>query len=136
MVIPIPKTERTVIEMNPEHGCRYKELKRALTERQCSDRSYLAACYLLSAFDEVFNISKQHVSFDGIDFAAIRMLVKKNFGEYSEYTAVEVGYSLFTWRDCKVNPHEVAQSGPFWLPLICNALMIQGNLADVKASES
>ena len=76
-----------------------------------------------------------YVSFDGINFAAIRMRVKKRFGTYNEYTAIEVGYSLFTWRDCKVNPHEMAQSGPFWLPLICNALLIQGNAADAEVQE-
>nr|WP_317398472.1 hypothetical protein [uncultured Gemmiger sp.] len=127
MTYPIYK-----IEMNRDHSCRYTALTNALTERQCSDRSYLAACYLLSADDEVFNIAKQYVSIDGIDFAAIRMRVKKRFGTYNEYTAVEVGYSLFTWRDCKVNPHEMAQSGPFWLPIICNALLLQGNAADVE----
>ena len=121
--------------MNPDHGCRYKELAGALNERQRSDRSYLAACYLLSADEDIFDIAKPYVSFDGINFAAIRMRVKKRFGTYNEYTAIEVGYSLFTWRDCKVNPHEMAQSGPFWLPLICNALLIQGNAADAEVQE-
>lgn len=136
MSIAIPQIERAIIQMDSEYGCRYTELINALTEHQRSDRSYLAACYLLSASDEMFNISKQYVSVDGIDFASIRSLVKKTFGEYSEFTAAEVGYSLFTWRDCKVNPHEVAQSGSFWLPLICNALMIQGNMADVSVTEA
>ena len=136
MVITVPEIERTIIKMDSEHNYRYEELAGALTEHQRSDRSYLAACYLLSASDEMFNISKQYVSVDGIDFASIRSLVKKTFGECSEFTAAEVGYSLFTWRDCKVNPHEVAQSGSFWLPLICNALMIQGNMADVSVTEA
>ncbi len=136
MVITVPEIERTIIKMDSEHNYRYEELAGALTEHQRSDRSYLAACYLLSASDEMFNISKQYVSVDGIDFASIRSLVKKTFGEYTEFTAAEVGYSLFTWRDCKVNPHEVAQSGSFWLPLICNALMIQGNMADVSVTEA
>ncbi len=136
MSIAIPQIERAIIQMDSEYGCRYTELINALTEHQRSDRSYLAACYLLSADEEIFDISKPYVSFDGIDFAAIRMRVKKHFGIYNEYTAIEVGYSLFTWRDCKVNPHEIAQSGSFWLPLICNALMIQGNVADVKVIEA
>ena len=46
MTIPMYKIERTTIKMNPDHGCRYKELAGALNERQRSDRSYLAACYL------------------------------------------------------------------------------------------
>lgn len=131
MTIPMYTIERTTIKMTPDHICRYKDLTSALNERQQSDRSYLAACYLLSANEEVFDIAKQYVSIDGIDFAAIRMRVKKRFGTYNKYTAIEVGYSLFTWRDCKVNPHEMAQSG-FWLPLICNALLLQGNAADVE----
>ncbi|MCO7111410.1 hypothetical protein NIA69_22800 [Gemmiger formicilis] len=76
MTIPMYKIERTTIKMNPDHGCRYKELAGALNERQRSDRSYLAACYLLSADEEIFDIAKQYVSIDGIDFAAIRMRVK------------------------------------------------------------
>lgn len=135
MTIPMPKKEYISIQMTPEHRNRYNILTDALLERQQSDRSYLAACYLLSADDEIFDIAKPYVSFDGIDFAAIRMRVKKRFGTYSEYTAIEVGYSLFTWRDCKVNPHEMAQSGPFWLPIICNALLIQGNAANVEVAE-
>ena len=135
MTIPMYKIERTTIKMNPDHGCRYKELTSALNERQQSDRSYLAACYLLSADEDIFDIAKPYVSFDGINFAAIRMRVKKRFGTYNEYTAIEVGYSLFTWRDCKVNPHEMAQSGPFWLPMVCNALLLQGNAADAEVQE-
>lgn len=131
MTIPMPKKEYIPIQMTTEHRNRYNILTDALLERQQSDRSYLAACYLLSADEEIFDISKPYVSFDGIDFAAIRMPVKKRFGTYNEYTAIEVGYSLFTWCNCKVNPHEMAQSGPFWLPLICNALLIQGNAANV-----
>lgn len=96
MTIPMYKIERTTIKMNHEHGCRYKELTSALNERQQSDRSYLAACYLLSADEEISDIAKQYISIEGIDFAAIRMRVKKRFGTYNEYTAVEVGYSLFT----------------------------------------
>lgn len=131
MTIPMHTIERTTIKMTAEHCSRYRILTGALTERQQSDRSYLAACYLLSADEDIFDIAKPYVSFDGIDFAAIRMRVKKRFGTYNEYTAIEVGYSLFTWCNCKVNPHEMAQSGPFWLPLICNALLIQGNAANV-----
>lgn len=116
MTIPMPKKEYISIQMTPEHRNRYNILTGALLERQQSDRSYLAACYLLSADEDIFDISKPYVSFDGIDFAAIRMRVKKRFGTYNEYTAIEVGYSLFTWCNCKVNPHEMAQSGPFWLP--------------------
>lgn len=131
MTIPMPKKEYISIQMTTEHRNRYNILTDALLERQQSDRSYLAACYLLSADEDIFDIAKPYVSFDGIDFAAIRMCVKKRFGTYNEYTAIEVGYSLFTWCNCKVNPHEMAQSGPFWLPLICNALLIQGNAANI-----
>lgn len=92
MIIPMPKKEYITIQMNSEHSSRYQVLTGALLERQQSDRSYLAACYLLSADDEIFDIAKPYVSFDGIDFAAIRMRVKKRFGTYSEYTAIEVGY--------------------------------------------
>ena len=131
MTIPMPKKEYISIQMTPEHRNRYNILTDALLERQQSDRSYLAACYLLSADEDIFDISKPYVSFDGIVLAAIRMRVKKRFGTYTEYSAIEVGYSLFTWCNCKVNSHEMAQSGPFWLPLICNALLIQGNAANV-----
>ena len=93
MTIPMYKIERTTIKMNPDHGCRYKELTSALNERQQSDRSYLAACYLLSADEDIFDIAKPYVSFDGINFAAIRMRVKKRFGTYNEYTAIEVGFA-------------------------------------------
>ena len=76
MTTPMYTIERTTIKMNPDHGYRYKDLTSALNERQQSDRSYLAACYLLSANEEVFDIAKRYVSIDGIDFAAIRMSVK------------------------------------------------------------
>ena len=135
MTIPMPKKEYISIQMTTEHRNRYNILTDALLERQQSDRSYLAACYLLSADEDIFDIAKPYVSFDGINFAAIRMRVKKRFGTYNEYPAIEVGYSLFTWRDCKVNPHEMAQSGPFWLPLVCNALLLQGNAADAEVQE-
>ena len=82
MIIPMPKKEYITIQMNPEHSSRYQVLTGALLERQQSDRSYLAACYLLSADDEIFDIAKPYVSFDGIDFAAIRMRVKKRFGSF------------------------------------------------------
>ena len=131
MTIPMPKKEYITFKIAPEHSRRYQQLMSTLTKYQRADRSYMAACYLLSADEDIFDISKPYVSFDGIDFAAIRMRVKKRFGTYNEYTAIEVGYSLFTWCNCKVNPHEMAQSGPFWLPLICNALLIQGNAANV-----
>lgn len=131
MTIPMPKKEYITFKIAPEHSRRYQQLMSTLTKYQRADRSYMAACYLLSANEDIFDISKPYVSFDGIDFAAIRMRVKKRFGTYNEYTAIEVGYSLFTWCNCKVNPHEMAQSGPFWLPLICNALLIQGNAANV-----
>lgn len=49
MIIPMPKKEYITIQMNPEHSSRYQVLTGALLERQQSDRSYLAACYLLSA---------------------------------------------------------------------------------------
>ena len=76
------------------------------------------------------------VDVEGINFPLIRTVAKKKFGVISSaYIAVEVGYSLFSWKDCKVNPHEMAQSGPFWLPLICNALFIQGNAANVEVTE-
>lgn len=94
MTIPMPKKEYISIQMTTEHRNRYNILTDALLERQQSDRSYLAACYLLSADEEIFDISKPYVSFDGIDFAAIRMRVKKRFGTYNEYTAIEVGYSI------------------------------------------
>lgn len=83
----------------------------------------------------LISFANKHQKTNGINFAAIRMRVKKRFGTYNEYTAIEVGYSLFTWRDCKVNPHEMAQSGPFWLPLVCNALLLQGNAADAEVQE-
>ena len=59
MTIPMYKIERTTIKMNPDHGCRYKELTSALNERQQSDRSYLAACYLLSADEDIFDIRSE-----------------------------------------------------------------------------
>lgn len=77
MTIPMPKKEYISIQMTPEHRNRYNILTDALLERQQSDRSYLAACYLLSADEDIFDISKPYVSFDGIDFfAAI-------YGEFS-----------------------------------------------------
>ena len=47
MTIPMPKKEYISIQMTPEHRNRYNILTDALLERQQSDRSYLAACYLL-----------------------------------------------------------------------------------------
>ena len=76
MTIPMPKKEYISIQMTTEHRNRYNILTDALLERQQSDRSYLAACYLLSADEDIFDIAKPYVSFDGIDFAAIRMRVK------------------------------------------------------------
>lgn len=132
MTIPMPKKEYITIKIAPEHSRRYQQLMSTLSKYQRADRSYMAACYLLSANDDVFEIADGLVDIEGIDFAMIRTVTKKKFGASSStYTAVEVGYSLFSWKDCRVNPHDMAQSGPFWLPLICNALLIQGNAANV-----
>ena len=57
MTIPMPKKEYISIQMTPEHRNRYNILTGALLERQQSDRSYLAACYLLSADEDIFDIS-------------------------------------------------------------------------------
>lgn len=136
MTIPMPKKEYISIKMAPEHSRRYQQLMSTLTKYQRGDRSYMAACYLLSADDDVFEIADGLVDIEGIDFAMIRTVTKKKFGASSStYTAVEVGYSLFSWKDCRVNPHDMAQSGAFWLPIICNALLIQGNAANVEVAE-
>lgn len=136
MTIPCLKKEYITIKMAPEHSRRYQQLMSTLTKYQRADRSYMAACYLLSADDDVFEIADGLVDVEGINFPLIRTVAKKKFGVISSaYIAVEVGYSLFSWKDCKVNPHEMAQSGPFWLPLICNALFIQGNAANVEVTE-
>lgn len=132
MTIPMPKKEYISIQMTTEHRSRYQQLISNLTKYQRADRSYMAACYLLSANDDVFEIADGLVDVEGINFPLIRTVAKKMFGASSSaYTAVEVGYSLFSWKDCHVNPHDMAQSGIFWLPLICNALLIQGNAANV-----
>lgn len=131
MFITIPK--KVTIKIDQEHGSRYNELLEKLPVGQRSDRSYMAACYILSNDEEIFDFAKDYLSYEGIEFAKIRMWGKKKFGRDSaEYTAIEVGYSLFSWKDCSVNPHEMAQSGCFWLPVICNALLLQGNAADIE----
>lgn len=133
MFMTIPK--KVTIKIEGEHGFRYNDLVEKLTVRQRSDRSYLAACYILSADEEIFDFARDFVSDDGIEFAKIRMWVKKKYGQGStEYTAIEVGYSLFSWRDCSVNPHEMAQSGCFWLPIICNALLLQGGSGEIEVA--
>lgn len=132
MTIPMPKKEYISIPMTTEHRSRYQQLISNLTKYQRTDRSYMAACYLLSADDDVFEIADGLVDVEGINFPLIRTVAKKKFGTSSStYTAVEVGYSLFSWKGCHVNPHDMAQSGIFWLPLICNALLIQGNAANL-----
>lgn len=136
MTIPMPQKEYITIKMTPEHSRCYQLLMSNLNEYRRVDRSYMAACYLLSADNDVFEIADGLVGEEGINFPLIRAVAKKTFGVFSpKYTAIEVGYSLFSWCDCKVNPHEMAQSGPLWLPLICNALFIQGNAANIEVCE-
>lgn len=132
----MPQKDYIPIRMTAEHSHHYQQLISNLTKCQRADRSYMAACYILSADDDVFEIADGLVDTEGINFALLRTVAKKKFGvSSSAYTAVEVGYSLFSWKDCRVNPHDMAQSGSFWLPIICNALLIQGNAANVEVAE-
>lgn len=89
MTIPMPKKEYITIKMAPEHSRRYQQLMSTLTKYQRADRSYMAACYLLSADDDVFEIADGLVDVEGINFPLIRTVAKKKFGVISSaYIAV------------------------------------------------
>ena len=53
MTIPMYKIERTTIKMNPDHGCRYKELTSALNNAS----SLIEAIWLLATFCPLTKIS-------------------------------------------------------------------------------
>lgn len=76
MTIPMPKKEYITIKIAPEHSRRYQQLMSTLSKYQRADRSYMAACYLLSANDDVFEIADGLVDIEGIDFAMIRTVTK------------------------------------------------------------
>ena len=94
------------------------------------DTSYRAAFYLLSSTSEVFEIAKDCVNHEGIDFKGMKRLA-----EYSSEMlkkVVDIAHNLFSWNSkCSVTPTDMANLEYPYMEKFCEALYIAGEQCKV-----
>lgn len=99
------------------------------------DNSYRAAFYLLSSTSEAFEIAKDCVNHEGIDFTEMKRLA-----EYSSEMiekVVDIAHNLFSWNSkCSVTPTDMANLEYPYLEKFCEALYIAGGQCKVLIPEN
>lgn len=117
-----------------EQSNRYLFLEK-LRQGHVVDDYYRAAFYLLSSTDTIFQIAKDFVNRDGIDFKQM-----KNSAEYSSDVVrqvIDLAHNLFSWKSkCSVAPIDMANLEYPYMEKFCEALYIAGGQCKVKTLEN
>lgn len=110
-------------------GERYIDLAARAGERKL-DSSYRAAFYLLSHDPELAGAAGKHISYAGIDFAAIKRATR-GFDEISRQV-VDIAHNLFSWSSkCKVSPFDISRLGYPYMEMAVNAMFIAADEANI-----
>jgi len=105
-------------------GKRYLELAaRAGGNSRELDASYRAAFYLLSYDPELKKEAERFVSYEGINFAAMKRATR-GFDETSRQI-IDIAHNLFSWTsNCKVTPFDISRLGYPHTQQVCDAFYI------------
>lgn len=109
------------------HFSRYCELMTLVASSSPSrqhDGGYMAALYILSADNELYELTLPQVSSNGISFEKLHQSILQVGLTDSQIIAAKTAHSLFNSGSCTVSPFDLAQCDYSTLDIITNALYI------------
>ncbi len=110
-----------------QHYDRYAELMAAVcgkSSRRADDGGYAAAIYILSADVDIYQIAKDYVTNEGINFDALTRKLRRMPHDDTQLVLVKSAHSLFNDGPMPPSPHMIANCDIYSRDIIVNALYI------------
>lgn len=87
------------------------------------DSSYRAAFFILTRTADIYEVAKNHVNREGIDFSGIKKQCSQL--EESAIQAIDIAHNLFSYRsECEVTPFDMSRLAYPYMEAVCNSLYI------------
>lgn len=100
------------------HTERYETLIRLSGKEK--DHDYQAACYLLSSFQELYDIAYRNIDTFGINFDGI----KKEVMDENIVTVLAIAENLFFYEsEITISPYDISRLGYPYMELVCKAIL-------------
>lgn len=115
------------------HAERYLKLE-DLRQGHEIDSSYRAAFFILTRTEEIYELAKNYVNSEGIDFVGMKK--QCSWLEESAVQAIDIAHNLFSHRSkCEATPFDMSRLAYPYMEAICNALYIASGQIKVNIIE-